>query len=243
MDDSADDRAAKAALPARPGRVVGIAGALLVIVLAFLWLFREPTSELDPTQALAPHFAPGELPFGFRPTSALELSTGEVVVRIENDDPRAETEEVEAPDEGDDADEDGDEDDRPDPEEFRAARRERHASEDGTPPTDVRLVRYPRAAAEAALARHLRRHAVDDDRPQLDETITIDGGHLPWGRYDADFVHERDYDEGGHFTDVLRVNLTRGSRCWILFVEWPRDYRGSRAPVEALLEALPPGEE
>lgn len=246
-----------AAPPVRPGRVVGIAVALLVLVLAAaailgvpfepfdeVTLFREPVESIAPEEALAPHFAPGELPFDFRLETALRLATGEVVVSLENDDPRAEDAADEQEEDAETEESDGDgskDDDRPDPEEFTVARRERNALEDGTPPTEVWLARYPRDDAESALARHFRRRSGDDDEPKLDETITLDGGRLPWGRYDADFVHERDYDEGGHFSDALRVNLTRGTQCWILFAEWPRDYRGSRAPVEALLEGLPPG--
>ena len=60
------------------------------------------------------------------------------------------------------------------------------------------------------------------------------------GPFEADFVHERAYEPGGHFTDEVRVNLTTARRCRVLFVRWPRDYRGSRAPVEALLAAIEP---
>lgn len=239
--------------PARPSRILKVGAALVALLVAASLLLLDPLPEVSAGDELASHFAVSELPFGFRVEGARRLMTQELVVTLDSDDSRrsatpdievtasdseGEAESTEAAD-GEAEDPTVDED------------RERHAQADGTPPSSVYLVRYPRRSAQRVLARQMARHTLsmegpgggrdgDTDEELAEELLTIEGGRLPWGDYDADFVLERKYTSDGHFEDVLRVNLTRGQQCWVLFAVWPRGYRGSRDPVEALLDALQP---
>ncbi|MCA8982009.1 MAG: hypothetical protein H6831_09410 [Planctomycetes bacterium] len=235
--------------PARPSGILKIAAAFLVLACAGMLLFLDPLTEVNAADEMAVHFVASELPFGFRVERAHRLMSQELVVELESDDPRAGA--MPAVEVGSEDSADPGETNDPVEQELEEDR-ERHALEDGTPPARVFLVRYPRRNAQAVLAEQMARHGEElgmhggdgggdgDDEEDHEQLLTIDGGRLPWGDYDADFVLERKYTSGGHFEDVLRVNLTRGQQCWVMFALWPRDYRGSRAPVEALLDALRP---
>lgn len=251
--------------PARLGGILKLGAALAVLAIAGALLLLDPLTEVNAGEELASHFELNALPFGFRVEGAHRLMTQEVVVALGADDPRvATTPELDVTSEpvGDtdaeaeaeakaDADSEADAASHDADDELPAAEaedRERHAQDDGTPPSRLFLVRYPRREAQSVLEQQMRRHTESLDQPHggeqdddsREQLLTIDGGRLPWGEFDADFVLERKYTSDGHFEDVLRVNLTREQQCWVLFALWPRDYRGSREPVEALLEALRP---
>jgi len=232
-------------MPARAGQVVGVAFALFAIALAALTLLGLPMETRNGSNELATHFVMGELPFDFRIAESRKLLGSEVYVAFERDDPR---EVSAAAVEAEDlvvGDEDATQDAAPG-DERTGKLREEHALEDGTPPSLFYLVRYPADDSKSVLSRQFERHT-DGEMSRgkgngrgEGTKLTVDGGRLRWGAYDADFVLERKYEDGGHFTDTVRVNLTHGTECWILFALWPQDYRASREPVEQLLAALPP---
>lgn len=255
------------AAPAGAGRLgAAVVGLLVIAGLAVFASQPAPIRPLDPFEALGDHVAIGDLPDGFRFGLARTLPGGRAYVQLVRDDPReGETEAdealaridaeradeeregaapIDAGDAGDGEDPEGDGDadgDEPRLSET-AAERERFAVEDGTPPSVVWLMRYPRDRALAVLQREMKRK-VEDPRAEPSKKnleLTVDGGRLAWGDYEADYVQEREYEVGDHFTDVVRVNLTLGDECWILVALWPRDYRGSTEPIARLLEALPP---
>lgn len=252
MTDALDRQAAT------PGRVLKLGAALAVIVLAVLMLIASPLRDVNASEALAEHFQVGELPFDFEIGAALGLINGEVVIPLIRDDSRRSEEDdlrefeqligkhAQA-EPAFDAQVDNDSSDplaselEDDP--GSAAVRERFAIEDGTPPIDIYLVRYPASSAKQVLRTQLMRRTEDINAPLERDNefkLTVDGGRLPWGDFDADFVLERSYAKGGHFSDIVRVNLTREQQCWVLFATWPRDYRGSTEPIERVLDALLP---
>jgi hypothetical protein len=253
--------------PAGSSHWLKVGVALLVLVSAGVLLMLPPLPAVYPDEVLSEHFRVQELPFDFQVARADCLLTSEVVVALESGDPRAtevtpiglvteEAEEVVSVEEtapGEVADTSDAVEASPTASE-QAERRERHAREDGTPPSLLYLVRFPREKSKEVLSRVLARHMEikgdDEDGEQGegdaqdsshdDWKLTIDAGQLAWGDYDSDFVLERKYLEDDHFEDVVRVNLTREAQCWVLFAIWPRDYRGSTAPIEQLLAALLP---
>ena len=261
--------------PVGVSHLLKVGVALLVLVAAGRMLLQSPLPEVDARGTLAEHFRLQELPFDFAVAQAHELVSGEVVVALESGDARAadvthgelgiELESEEPQDAVAELVED-DESELPDTSEDAAdavrltaaeiaAKRERHAHEDGTPPSELYLVRYPRERSKDVLAKQLARHSEekggesrgdeDEDGDEEDEShedwqLTIEAGRVPWGAFDADYVLEREYLEDDHFQDVVRVNLTRNQQCWVLFAVWPRDYRGSLEPIQQLLSALLP---
>ena len=84
------------------------------------------------------------------------------------------------------------------------------------------------------------------DFKRLDEAgerVPVDNGKLDWGGYEATFIRVRDFHrvhEEPTFTDTVRVNLTLGSRCCVLYLRWPRMLPGNSAGAEAFLAALQP---
>lgn len=244
-----DARDESADAPAPAGRIVTVAFGLLALFgIVSLLAQDDPLRPLDPFEALGDHVEVGELPYGFRFGDAMTLSAERAYVQLVRDDPRMSVTEadevlagVDAARRAEAANDDG-ADEGASRISDTAAERERHAHEDGTPPGVIWLMRYPRASALDVLKREMKRKTEDPDgEPPKDELeLTVDGGRLVWGDFDADYVQEREYTKGDHFTDVLRVNLTLGDECWILVAEWPRDYRGSTEPVARVLEALPP---
>jgi len=261
--------------PVGVSHLLKVGAALTVLVVAGQRLMQNPLSEVEARGTLAEHFQLQELPFDFQVAQAHELVSGEVVVALESGDPRSadvthgelgiesESEELldVAADDVEDTASDAPESTEGAADAPRltaaeiAAKRERHAREDGTPPSKLYLVRYPRERSKAVLAKQLARHSEEkggesrgdegDDEDEEDEShedwqLTIEAGRVPWGAFDADYVLEREYLEDDHFQDVVRVNLTRNQQCWVLFAVWPRDYRGSLEPIQQLLSALLP---
>jgi len=256
--------------PVGVSHVLKVGAALLVLVVAGRMLMQNPLHEVEARGTLAEHFQLQDLPFDFEVARAHELVSGEVVVALDSGDPRAtdvthgelgiESESEEQLDVVDDEIEDT-AFDVPETSEVAvdaprltaaeiAAKRESHSREDGTPPSKLFLVCYPRERSKEVLAKLLARQMEekndedeDDDeegKSHEDWQLTIEAGRVPWGAFDADYVLEREYLESDHFEDVVRVNLTRDEQCWVLFAVWPRDYRGSLEPIQQLLRALLP---
>lgn len=70
-----------------------------------------------------------------------------------------------------------------------------------------------------------------------------DAGNLSWSGYAAPFVRLREFAlEGGRpsFRETVRVNLTVGEWCCVLYLRWPEGEAGSRERVREFLAALEP---
>ena len=80
------------------------------------------------------------------------------------------------------------------------------------------------------------------DLAMLDESggiVRLDAGNLPWGGFDAEYVHERFHDKGA-FRDAVRVNLSTGGRHAVVNILFPWNQRGSKAAAERLMQQFPP---
>jgi hypothetical protein len=111
-----------------------------------------------------------------------------------------------------------------------------------TLPARLFLVRFPRSRAERVLASQFRGLEWRDlsEIPSKGGATVVGGGKLPWAGYEADWVRERRFIEGGSFRDTLRVNLSLGQECWIAYAIWPERAAGAEQVVGRCLVALTP---
>jgi len=70
--------------------------------------------------------------------------------------------------------------------------------------------------------------------------VPMDKNAISWRGHAADFVHERAFEEGGTFRDVMRVNLSVEKKPCVMWASWPRGAQASRAMFEEILAALSP---
>lgn len=68
----------------------------------------------------------------------------------------------------------------------------------------------------------------------------IERGELIWGGLAPVFVHEREFEAGGTFRDVMRVNLSSATTPFVLLARWPRGFPASKKRVEELLASFVP---
>jgi len=113
---------------------------------------------------------------------------------------------------------------------------------EGAGPARLYLVNYPLGRASKVLAsgfRDLQWRELSDIGAEGGKAV-VDGGKLEWAGYSADFVRERLFIKGGSFRDMLRVNLSIGSSCWVAYAIWPRESVGSTEIVREILGGLSP---
>lgn len=70
-----------------------------------------------------------------------------------------------------------------------------------------------------------------------------DGGTIPWAGYAAPYVRVREFeliDGVGRFVESVRVNLTLGAHCCVLYLRWPPGEAGDREGALTMLAALEP---
>ena len=224
---------------------LGVGAVILVTLLTGVAVIGGRTKSLDPQETLARWFVPGELPFGLVPVEAARQSNGEVLLRLSDPDAPPEAERVEPAADEDDASGDG-----------RGERFDWSAipiGEAGTPPTEAMLVTWPLSAARKQLESLFESRAPAAQRSLREQSRGQDplaglgrqggrrvlaSGRLPWGAFEAPFVHERKFEPGGTFVDTLRVNLSHEEEALVLFLRWPRGLPGSQARAEQLLAAL-----
>jgi hypothetical protein len=82
-----------------------------------------------------------------------------------------------------------------------------------------------------------------DEPPEAPPPKLQDGGTIHWAGYAAPYVRLREFElENGvpRFVESVRVNLTVGSRCCVLYLRWPHGEAGSREKTLEVLAALEP---
>lgn len=236
---------------------------LVVILIAVASLLSSGTGDLDPSEglrALEERFdLQGDLPFGFEVTEARQIPRGPLMVVLS--DPAGPMPEPGLPPMTDS--------ERPPPPKPESSKGKGKHGMDfvdwtglpegpaGTAPKELAFAWYSREKGEKVLAaqfvqvrfRDLRRLSREGD------AVTVDSGHVAWGVYDANYVRTRhfkleedwiteDGQPGGEerrmFHDSMRVNLSLGSECCVLYLAWPRGMPGSKQRLEQALAGFRP---
>jgi hypothetical protein len=131
----------------------------------------------------------------------------------------------------------------------------------GGDPARAALVWFPRKSAERVLREQFTALRFDSggmgpgggggsgkpgDPPEAPDPKLQDGGTITWAGYAAPFVRLREFElEDGvpRFVESVRVNLTLGPHCCVLYLRWPHGEAGSREKSLEVLAALAPLEE
>ena len=221
--------------------VLGIALGFLLIVgaLGALMGLRRSNDALDAEELLAQRFASvEELPFDLRPTGASRDPMERVVVRFESGP------EESGPEEGG-------------AEEGGALEGDIRVGESGESPHRAALVWYSRKDAEKVLRRLFTSLHFEsgrkgsggghgghgDDEDETPDPKLQDAGNLTWAGYAAPYIRLREFEGQGDevvFRETVRVNLTVGPWCCVLFVRWPDGEVGGRTATQEILRALHP---
>ncbi len=193
----------------RTGPVLGVAfglGVLMVCVLVVAGVTLLQRS-FDGAGVLDEILPERPLPFGLELVEASLLPTGERILRL-------------------------------------AAAEEVNVAEGEEPlPDEVILAVYSNAGEVTRLF-----EGGDDDRredgermvewqedPSFDWHTEMGRGEIAWRGWRATFVRERAFEEGGTWSESMRVNLSQGGRYLVLFAHWPRDVTASEDRLRELL--------
>ncbi len=226
MSDSAETpRPARESLFGAFGLLAGL--MLLVMVFVGLWLSRR--SEIDGPAQLRANFAIEALPAGWKVLQAEEIPAGfftfgpgeRIVqmaheVNLSGDQPAPPTGFV----------------------------KEWKQLAEGKPmgePSRMIFAWYgPQDGADLVREQLSSRRAVAfSELEERGGIVRLDAGALPWGKLDAEFVHERFFDKGA-FRDAIRVNLSTGGRYAVVNILFGWNQLGSKAAAQRLLEQFPP---
>jgi hypothetical protein len=216
-----------------PIGAVWVAALSLLVLGGLAWaLATASTHAVDARETLERWFDVRELPEGLVIAEAQVLPRGDVAVRLERPGAAPEAPRAEAPaDTGASKFEPYDWSSVP-------------IGPPDSAPLEVVIVELPIAQAAADIKSLFEGgQALGGDWksvPARGGKRVLDRGTLPWGSYAAPYVIEREFESGGSFRDVLRVNLSRERSPRILIARWSRGFPASTARVEALLAALPP---
>ncbi len=166
------------------------------------------------------------MPADFRIAEARKLMGGEEVLRLLRSNAAPEREKAVAEAKGNEA-------------RIDWARLEEGASDQF--PLSLLIVAYPKQRAKDELSRLFSENL---KLGQLNEIGNLGGrlllevGTIPWGDQLAAFVVEREFEPGGTFRDVARINLSRTDEALIASAGWARCEPFSKRRLQTLLESL-----
>lgn len=231
MNAVAASAAPSSASPARASQVLVAAAALVVLGGAAWWMTISRARSLAPLEAFEARFEPRELPWGLRVVQAEQLSRGDVVLRLEREGLEPEPERAKPV-----------EPSKPGVDGKRFDWSKVDYGAPGAPPREVVIAELPLEHAKADL------DALFKGGFELRgdwSSISDSGGKrvlrrdlVDWGELECAVVHEREFESGGTFRDVVRVNLSQAGEPRVLLARFGRGVSGSIEPVQALLEVL-----
>ena len=245
----------------RPSAVIAMGLGFVVILVAVASLLSSGVVDLDPSAgllALEERFVrQGGLPFGFEVTGARKILRGPFMVILS--DPAGPGPEPGLPPMLDS--------ERPPPPK-PAKDKGGHGmdfvdwsglpeGQAGTAPEELAFAWYSREQGEHVLAEQFARVRFRDlsRLSREGDAVTVDSGQVDWGVYEADYVRTRHFkieedwstedglpggEERRMFHDSMRVNLSLGSECCVLYLRWPRGLPGSKQRLEEVLAAFRP---
>jgi hypothetical protein len=215
--------------------VLGAVAALALLAGAAWWMAAPRAHSLDAPTTYAAWFEPRELPFGLRAAQAEKLARGDVLLRFEREGLEPEAPRVTPPEPAEPPKPGGGE--MP---QFDWSKVDWGTA--GQPPREVVIASLPLTHAKADLDTLFKdglEFRGDFGALHPGAKRVLGHGVAPWGELDCPWVHEREFELGGTFRDVIRVNLSRGRDPRVLIARFGRGEPASIPPVEALLAALP----
>ena len=215
----------------RPGCVLGVALGILVLGSLIAYLLLPRTEKRDGAQLLETWLGARELPAGFEIREAAKLIGGWEVVKLARADAPAEKPlaVTAKPAQG------GGPMQRVDWGHVAMGAAEQA-------PLTLLFVHYPESRIKSELAR-LFSEKLSVGR--LDEVQASGGrmllelGTLAWGDASPAYVLERNFESGGTFKDIVRVNLSSTEPGLVLNAEWSRSEPFSKSRLQAVLDAFP----
>lgn len=232
MSASAALTAEPPATHARTTHVLGALGALALLIASLWWMATPSARSLDPLAAFEERFEPRELPAGWKVARADLLARGDVVLLLEREGLEPEPPKAETPER-----KEGSEQPR-----FDWSRVDWGPS--GAAPREVAIIDLPLHSAKDDLEQLLRGgFEFSGDF----KSIPFEGAKrvlrrdlVDWGEFECAAVLEREFEGGGTFRDVVRVNLSRPGQPRLLTARFGRGVAGSFEPIAELLAALEP---
>jgi len=213
----------------RPGCVIGIALGLLILGSTIAWITLPKTEARDGAQLMAAWFGAQAVPPGYTIEDARKLMGGEEVVKLLDGEAGAERELLALEPAG------------PDSGKQPIAWERIEVGAGDTRPRWLMFVRYPDDSGKSQVSRlfaaDLLPGRIQDIGPQGGRML-LETGTLKWGERDAAYVLEREFERGGTFRDIVRVNLASEADPLILHASWGRSLPFSKARLEAVIETL-----
>lgn len=211
----------------RVGCVLGIAFGLLVLGSIVAFIFLPKGEARDGARLFADWFGPTELPAGYAIVDAGKLTGGEEVLQLSRPDAPPEREKAAPPKtEGK-------------PERVDWARVELGLQDQF--PRGITLVKYPTERAQSELNRlfseKLQIGKLDEVGGQGGRMV-LELGTIPWADKFAIFVLEREFEAGGTFRDIVRVNLSKDQDGLVANLAWSRSEPFAKDRLQAVLAGL-----
>lgn len=213
----------------RSGCVIGIALGLLILGSVIAWIALPKTEARDGAQLLATWFEGKSAPIPYAIEDARKLMGGEEVVKLV-DATAAPERELVVP--------------GPEASSEREVRMQWDRVEVGagdTLPRWLLFVRYPQERGDGNIRRlfdaSLTPGRVQDVGKEGGRML-LELGTLHWGKLDPAYVLEREFERGGTFRDIVRVNLSSPNSPLLLHASWSRSMPFSKARLEAVLAPL-----
>jgi hypothetical protein len=217
-----------------PGCVLGIALGLLILGCAIAWILLPKAEPRDGALLLREFLGLESVPAAYQVVDAAKLTGGEEVVQLLSSAAPPERELAKpAPIEA-----------SPTPQGSPPARVDWSRIEPGAsdqPPRTLLFVRYPKERGKREIQRLfsavLQPGGLEELGPQGGR-IVLQVGTLRWSDEDRAFVLEREFERGGTFRDMARVDLSAPELALIVKADWARSEPFSKARLEETLATL-----
>ncbi len=212
----------------RPGCVIGVALGIMLVVSAVAFLLLPKTEARDGAKLLETWLGVQQLPQGFEIRDAAKFMGGEEVVKLANTAAAAEQPRTHAPTPAKGADG-----------ETQVDWSKVIAGAADQLPRALIFVHFPKAQNAGELERLFSDKLVVGKLADIGDRggqVILEIGTLPFGDSNPAYVLERNFEPGGTFKDVARVNMSNISEGLMVDAEWSRSEAFSKSRLQLLLE-------
>jgi hypothetical protein len=213
----------------KPGCVLGIAFGLLVLGSLVAWLVLPKTEKRDGAELMTAWFG-RQAPAPYEIGDAGKLMGGEEVVQLQDVTAGEESPRVTPPEPAAGA-----------TPEKRVDWAKLAQGPADRPPRSLTFVRYPAERAKSELKRLFSEDLAIGRLEEIGEgggRMVLELGTLSLGDRHPAFVFEREFERGGTFRDVVRVDLSKDGDALVVNAVWSRSEPFAKGRLEALLGEL-----